>query len=272
MAGSSRPRLGLLLLAGCVLALAVAACSDGEGSARGVLPIEEILASDINVVADRSGTRATVEVTTSIPLACAVIYGVDDSFGSIAVDNDMRGGAHEDHRPLLANLEPDTEYLFVLQGSDASGSLYRSEVMTFSTPAAAAPGGLGPNIAPTGAVTAASSSFSVAFDPELAIDGDLATEWSTAGDGDDASIEIDLGTTTEVSGFGMRSRVMSDGTAIIETYTVTVDDGEVLGPFPAGQAFSPSQANVTGQRFRFDAETTTGGNTGAAEIEIYAAG
>ena len=69
----------------------------------------------------------------------------------------------------------------------------------------------------------------------------------------------------------MRSRVMSDGTAIIETYTVTVDDGEVLGPFPAGQAFSPSPANVTGQRFRIDAHTTTGGNTGAVEIEIYAA-
>ncbi len=86
------------------------------------------------------------------------------------------------------------------------------------------------------------------------------------GDGDDASIEIDLGTATDVSGFGMRSRVMSDGTAIIETYTVTVDDGEVLGPFPAGQAFSQSPANASGQRFRFDADTTTGGNTGAAEV------
>lgn len=272
MVASSRPRFELLLLVGCALAFVVAACSDGDRSARAVLPIEEILASDLNVVVDPSGTQAAVEVTTSIPVACAVIYGLDESFGSVAVDDDMRGGAHEEHRPLLGNLEPDTEYRFVLQGSDASGSLYRSEVMTFSTPAAAALGDLGTNVATDGTVTAASSSYSDAFDPDLAIDGDLATEWSTAGDGDDASIEIDLGMKTEVSGFGMRSRVMSDGTAIIETYTVTVDDGEVLGPFPAGQAFSPSPANVTGQRFRFDAETTTGGNTGAAEIEIYAAG
>jgi len=33
-------------------------------------------------------------------VACSVVYGTDDSFGLIAVDSDMDGGAHADHHPL----------------------------------------------------------------------------------------------------------------------------------------------------------------------------
>lgn len=247
--------------------IALAGCGSGDESTDGIEPIEPILASDIEIVADPAGTSATFAVDTTIPVACAVIYGTDSAFGSIAVDNDMQGGAHEDHGPVLTGLAPDTEYQYVLQGSDAAGTIYRSETMTFRTPAAA-DNGLGTNIAPTATVTGASSSFSDDFVPELATDGDLGTEWSTAGDGDDAWIEIDLGEPLELGGVAFRTREMSDGTAITETYTVTVD-GTAFGPFTPASTPIEFDEPVTGRIVRFDAEQTTGGNTGATEIEIF---
>lgn len=257
---------------GAALALAglvAAGCSSSDESGISVLPIDEILADDIRIDVDPSGTTANLVATTTAPVACAVIYGVDESFGSVAVDDDMQGGAHEDHGPTLIGLEPDTEYSYVLQGSGAEGSIYRSDLMTFRTPSAEAETTPGINIAPEGTVIGASSSFSDQFDAAMAIDRDGATEWSSNGDGDDAWIEVELDSVTDVVGFALRSRSMSDGTAIIETYTVTVDDELVLGPFTAGREFTPADATATGQRFRFDAETSTGGNTGATEIEIY---
>ncbi len=38
----------------------------------------------------------------------------------LAVDTDMQGGAHNDHGPLLTGLTPDTEYKYILRGSDAA--------------------------------------------------------------------------------------------------------------------------------------------------------
>lgn len=62
---------------------------------------------------------------------------------------------------------------------------------------------------------------------------------------------------------------MSDGTSTTESYTVTIDDGESLGPFDAGVGLVVSDFTATGQVVRIDLVTTTGGNTGAVEIEIY---
>jgi hypothetical protein len=257
-----------------VLVLLLAACggSDGEAVDARVLPIDDVLASPIVVTPDPSGTSATLTVTTSIPLACAVVYGVDDDFGSIATDDDMDGGAHEDHAPTLLGLQPETEYRYVLQGSDAAGNLYRSDVFTFTTPAATELDRPGRNVAPTGAIVDVSSEFSGAFAAANAIDDDPGTEWSTAGDGDDASITIELPDPTDVVGFAIRSRSMGDGSSIVTSYQVTVDDGEVLGPFPAGaDGLVIVEVATSGRRFRFDAVTTSGGNTGAVEIEIHAA-
>lgn len=61
--------------------------------------------------------------------------------------------------------------------------------------------------APDVQVTQLSSEFSASFAADHAVDGDASTEWSTDGDGDDA-------------------------TAIIESYSVTAD-GTTYGPFPA---------------------------------------
>jgi len=262
-------RLQILVATLAAAALLVTGCSnsDSDDSAR-IEPIEPILAGDIEIVADPSGTSATFAVDTTIPVACAVIYGTDDSFGSIAVDNDMQGGAHQDHGPLLTGLMPDTEYQYVLQGSDTSGTIYRSDTLTFRTPAAA-DSGFGPNIATNGTVTAVSSEFSDAFAADNTIDGDVSTEWSTAGDGNNAWIEIDLGQAHEITAVSYRTRQMTDGTAITNTFTMTID-GQTLGPFTVATTLITLDDPVTGQVVRFDADQTTGGNTGATEIEIYA--
>lgn len=257
-----------LAAAGIALVM-LAGCSNDNSSSAGVQPIEPILSGDIEIVADPSGTSATFAVDTTIPVACAVIYGTDDSFGFIAVDNDMQGGAHQDHGPLLTGLTPDTEYQYILQGSDASGTIYRSDTLTFRTPPAA-DSGFGANIAPSGTVIASSSEFSDAFAAANAVDGNLGTEWSTAGDGDDAWIEIDLGQDREIIAVAFRTRQMTDGTAITNAFTITID-GQSLGPFPAGTDPIALDDPVTGRVLRFGADQTTGGNTGATEIEVYAA-
>lgn len=264
---TATPRTGATLRAvACALlaVLGLSACTNEDSDVAVAQPIDEILDGDIEVVTDPSGTTAVVEAATRIPVACAVIYGPDDDFGAVAVDDDMQGGAHEVHRPRLVGLEPGTEYQFVLQGSDQSGAFYRSEVMSFVTPEVSAPG---TNVAPSATVAGVSSEFSDAFAAANAIDGDPATEWSSAGDGDNAWIQVDLGEPHQLNGLNLRSREMTDGTAITETFTVTVDDQE-FGPFAAGEI---AEIDATGRTVRFDAHTTTGGNTGALEVEIFAA-
>jgi hypothetical protein len=256
-----------------LLSLLVAACSAPSPTSAAVLPIDDILTSAIVITPDPSGTSARLTVSSSIPLACAVIYGLDEDFGSIATDDDMDGGAHTDHAPVLRGLRPGTDYRYVVQGSDAAGNLYRSDVLTFTTPEATEPDRPGENVAPTGTVTDVSSEYSAGFAATNAIDGDPSTEWSTAGDGDDASLTIELPEVTEVVGFAIRSRSMGDGSSVIRTYQVTVDDGEVLGPFTAEtDGLAVVEVATTGRRFRFEVLTSSGGNTGAVEIEILAAG
>lgn len=271
----SAPMRRSIALTTC-LAVVLLACSPTGGETGTVdvevLPLDDVLDSSIVVTPAPSGTSAEVTLTTTVPLACAVIYGVDDDYGQVATDADMAGGALIEHAPVLLGLEPETEYRYVLQGSDAAGNLYRSEVLTFSTPAAEAIERPGRNVAPDGEVTAVSSEFSDTFAAGNAIDGDASSEWSSAGDGDGASITIELPEATDIVGFGVRSRSMGDGSAIIQDYEVTVDDAAVLGPFEAdADGLTTSEVSTGGQRFRFDAITTTGGNTGAVEIEIYAA-
>jgi hypothetical protein len=57
---------------------------------------------------------------------------------------------------------------------------------------------------------------------------------------------------------------MSDGSAISESFTITVDDTDTFGPFPVGRA----EVSFSGRIVRFDVDSSTGGNTGAAELEV----
>ena len=96
----------------------------------------------------------------------------------------------------------------------------------------------------------------------------MATEWSSAGDGDDTFIVLDFGEEMRIQGVGFRTREMTDGTAITTSFTVTVD-GRTYGPFEAGPGLAIGVFDVVGTTVRVDVETSTGGNTGAVEIEVY---
>ncbi len=266
---------GRLLGAASAVVLLLSACGgsgDPRSAGQEVGAAEQVFLADPVVVPDASGTFATLRVATDREMACAVVFGPDESLGGgIATDSDMGGGAHTEHEAVMRGLEPDTEYFYRVQGSGADGNLYRSRLMSFRTPADDAVPPPGENVALGARVVDVSSEFSGAYAAANAVDGDPATEWSSAGDGDDASITIDLGREVSVLGMALRSRSMSDGSSIVETFTVTVDDGDIYGPFDAGTASPVNRAEFTGRVLRIEADRSSGGNTGAAEIELYAA-
>ncbi|MFV2063996.1 MAG: discoidin domain-containing protein [Chloroflexota bacterium] len=253
---------GAAVAAAALLALSVATRTSATGVE--VIDFADVQASPIEIEFDATGTTGAFSVDSDIDLACAIVYGQDGSFGQIATDQDMAGGAHEQHRPLLTGLVPDTEYSYRLQGSDANGNLYQSETFTFRTPVAATGGA--PNLALGATIVEVSSQFSDAFGGSKAIDGDPSTEWSSAGDGDDAFITLDLGSPQLVDSVAFRTRQMSDGSAITDTFMVTID-GVELGPFAVSD--DPVAIGVNGQIVRFDVMSTTGGNTGAVEVEVF---
>ncbi len=97
-------------------------------------PVDEILTDDLTVTNFASDGTASLPIKTTIPVACTIVYGKTPDFGTLAVDLDMNGSTHTDHNPLLTNLEPETTYYFRVQGTDDSGIIYLSEVMTLPRP------------------------------------------------------------------------------------------------------------------------------------------
>jgi hypothetical protein len=261
-------------------AFVVVACGDDAESTGGgteVRPFDEVRASELVFEADPlDPTRAIFHVTTSEPMICAIVWGTDGSFGRFNNSLSMNGTGIEQHDVSLPDVEAGVTYTFVVQGTTADGTLYRSDVGTFQIrDAAAAPPSTseapGTNIAPNATVIAVSSEFSDAFAATNAIDDDLASEWSTRGDGDDGSLTLDLGSEVDIVAVDFVTRSMADGSAITSTFTVSVDGGAVLGPFPAG---SPAQArpasiDARGRVIRFDVESSSGGNVGAVEVRVY---
>jgi hypothetical protein len=155
------------------------------------------------------------------------------------------------------------------EGNEESSGMAGADTGAVST---TAPETARPNLALAATVVETSSDFNDNFTGANAIDGSIATEWSTRGDGDDAYIVIDLGSAQEITGIGFRTREMTDGTSITNSFTVTIDDGATQGPFAAGIGFVEVDIDpVMGQVVRIDMAETTGGNTGAIEIEIYGA-
>jgi hypothetical protein len=249
--------------------------SSATSVAFAVRPFEEVQASDFVFEADPTDPgRGLFRVTTSEPMICAIVWGEDDSFGRFNNSLSMNGTGIEQHDVVLPNIEAGVEYRYVVQGTTADGTLYRSDVGSFRIEPTAAAGTIvdrGANLALEATVVDVSSEFSVDFAASFAIDGDTSTEWSTRGDGDNAFITIDLGADRDLGGVEFVTRSMADGTARTDTYTVTVDDGDLLGPFPAGTVAQPSPADigVTGRRIRFDVDASTGGNVGAVEIRLF---
>ncbi len=150
-----------------------------------------------------------------------------------------------------------------MQGSGPDGTLYRSRLYSFTTPDA--PASTVADLAVGSRVVEVSSEYSADYSATNAIDGDPTTEWSSNGDGDAAFMTLDLGRSVDVTALAFLSRQMGDGSAITRTFTVTAD-GSVLGPFAASQVVPVS---LTAQTLRFDVATSTGGNTGASEIQVF---
>lgn len=244
------------------LALAVAACG-GAGSPDAPGDFMDIAIGTPVMTPAASGTSATLTVTTSVDAVCAVAYGETEALGALATDQDMGGAGHSDHSALLTGLSPDTEYFYRLQGIGSDGRLFQGELLTFMTPPSDdSPLGAA-NVAVGADVVEVSSEFSRGFVAGLAVDGDLSTGWSSAGDGDDAFITIDLGRRVDVTGVGFETRSMGDGSATTETFSV-IADGVTYGPFDVGQTPVAFNARI----IRFEVETSTGGNTGALEITV----
>lgn len=259
-----------------VVALLVSACSNDVDTT--VRPFSEVQDSEFSFEADPTHPgRGIFRVTTTEPMICAIVWGEDGEFGNLNNSLDMAGTGIVQHDVFLPGAEPGTEYSYVVQGTTADGTLYRSQVSTFTIPepeSSATSLEQRPNLAEGADIVDVSSEFNDAFAADHAVDGDLSTEWSTDGDGDTASITIRLEEAAEVEAVDFLTRSMTDGSAIAETFTLTVDDRETLGPFPAGNPAEPQIADisVTGQTFRFEVESSTGGNTGAVEVRLFAPG
>jgi hypothetical protein len=271
--------------------LALAACG-GSGGSKGAadtasaaadsgvtptptgaaLPAEPLFVGKPQIVADPGGASATLKVSTKSKVACKVVFGRDESVADgSATDNDMASGPHTTHKAVMKGLTPDTTYYYRVEGTDTDGKKYASTIATFKTAAAGSLKTPGKNVAPAATVKAVSSQFSDLYKGANAIDGDPATEWSSKGDGDKASITLDLGRVVKLVGVGFRTRSMSDGTAIIKSFTVTGDDGKTHGPYTLEAGLTVIDLKLSTRTLRFDAVKTTGGNTGAIEIEAYEA-
>jgi hypothetical protein len=211
-------------------------------------------------------------------MICAIVWGETEDLGNFNNSLDMNGTGIVEHNVLLPGAEAGKTYFYRLQGSAADGVLYQSELLTFTLPPGdgtttddvAADHGI--NVAEGATIIEVSSEFSESWSGANAFDGDLNTEWSSAGDADEAFITIDLASGQEIAGVEFLTRTMADGSATTETFFVVVDDGDRLGPFVAGNPANPvlNEVSFTGQLLRFEVHDTTGGNTGAIEIRAFA--
>lgn len=259
----------------------LAACSNSGGAdlTEGITfhSVDEIIEQPLEVTNFANDGSATLPIHTTVPVACTLVYGTTPEFGSLTLDQDMAGGAHSDHNPLLSGLEPETTYYFRVQGVDEDGNIYLSEVMTFTMP----PLDESPieNLASPlqGAeITEYSSAFGGAALDERwgaasAFDDNPNTEWSSAGDGNNAWIEIKLAQPARVDAVSFQSRAMPDGSAITKAFTVTTESGEVFGPFDVPNTDQRFEFEVVfeAQTLRFELVDTTGGNTGVVDIVVF---
>lgn len=268
-----------LLLPAVAIALLLAACGGTSGGE--VLPFSEIQDSEFVFENDPGfPDRGIFRVVTTEPTICSIAWGPTEELGNQNNSLAMNGTGIIDHDVLLPGAEAGQTYYFRVQGATADGQLFQSEISTFTLPAAEAAGddeemgdvAHGENLALGATVVDVSSEFSTDWAGKNAIDDDLATEWATAGSGDDAFLTIDLGSPQEIAGVEFLTRSMADGSAIANDFFVIVDDGDRLGPFTAGNPANPEFAAVsfTGKVIRFEIDTSTGGNTGAIEVRVFA--
>lgn len=235
------------------------------------LPGGVIAGPSIDAITDTSGEIA---LKTSSPAFCQVNYGPIPQYGQMR--RMSMSGPMTDHRILLPGLHPDTVYHVRLTAVDVQARVYQSPDLTFKTLPAASGRARGRNVASLSAgasVVGVSSNYggegvTGTYGANHAIDGDPSTEWSSNGDGDKAWIEIELARSSHITAIGFWTRTMGS-TAQIQRFEVVADGKTRLGPFTlpdaAGIHYFP--VDITAKRLRFNVLKSTGGNTGAVEIE-----
>jgi hypothetical protein len=220
---------------------------------------------------------AELTFKASTPLACAVVYGTSRQFGALATDPSMDGATLTEHHPVMSGLNADTDYFYRVQGSAANGTLYWSNIGSFHTPASSATPSMNVAALANGAfVSKVSSNFGGVSNDKTwgansAIDASSATAWSSNGDGNQAFIEITLAKAATIKTVEVWSRAMNDGSAKIRRFTVTVDSGQVFGPFTlvdTDKAYSFA-VNALTKTLRFTVVDSAGGNTGFIELAAY---
>jgi hypothetical protein len=264
----------LLRVSAGALALGLlSACGSGDPSPAPVveaspLPPAALLAAAPTITPELGGASAVLTAHTTVKAACRVYYGRSpEATEGWATDTDMSAGPHTVHKAVMVGLAPATTYYYRFEGTDEAGRSYAGAGGTFRTdPAPTLPAGR--NLAPAAKVTAVSSQYSDAYAAANAIDDNPSTEWATKGDGDHASITVDLGRTFNITGVGFRTRQMSDGTSIITAIEIVID-GHRYGPFKTARGLSVIRLHARGRTVRIDAVHSTGGNTGAQDIAIY---
>ena len=243
-----------------------------------IRPVDTILGGrPLEVSNFANDGTATLPIHTDVAVACTVNFGKDRSLGQLSLDQDMAGGTHSDHNPLLSGLEPETEYFYRVQGVDDAGTLYISDIMSFTTPPQDTSENLNLASAENGAeIIGFSSAFGGAGVDEtwgagMAFDGSPNSEWSSAGDGNDAWVEVKLAQRSLITSVEFQTRSMSNGTAITKQFSIITDSGEEFGPFDLPDASQMYQFDVEieAETLRFNLMDTTGGNTGVVDIAVY---
>lgn len=270
-----------VLVIGLLGGLIVLAQDEGEtfpisGHDVQIMPLSVVTELDVQVF-DVTDTTARVNFVGTIPLACYLVYGTDESFGFVTNDPDMAQAAIIDHNPVLLDLEPDTEYVFRMQGIGEDGVIYVSELYRFRTLPASDVSSENLLSPENGAVVIeVSSNFGNQPNDGRwgilnAFDGNPATEWSSNGDGDDTYFVVELSGEHRIHTIEYRTRAMNDGTAITEAFTITTDSSEVFGPFEveAYTDMTTFEVDFVATTLRYDVERSTGGNTGVIDIAVY---
>jgi len=226
-------------------------------------------------IVDKGATTARLTFVSSIPLACSVVYGKTHEFGAVATDSNMNGGAITDHNPILTNLDPDSQYYYRVQGSDAQGKLYWGPISSFITFSENEQQDNILTLSNGTTIDAVSSNFAGASNDEewganSAIDGSAGTAWSSSGDGDNAFITVRLADEKHITTLRVWSRSMGNSAKIL-SFLVTIDNGVVLGPFelPDTQKAYDFPIDRTTSSIRLDVDKSTGGNTGFVEISAF---
>lgn len=260
-----------------LLLSSLTACGGSTAGGESEAPVEFL-----NMwVEDLASTRAVIRFDTSRPTTCEVEWGLSmDAMTTTATDPNMEPCTFaEEHEVPLEDLSPDTMIFFRAKATDPMGSTYYSETMSFRTEMDhGEPARVNVALMSMGSrIVGKSSNFGNLADDSTwgasnAIDGRMSTEWSSNGDGDDAWLSIDFGQMRDLEAFGFRSRKMTDGTSIITSIRIIIDDETTMGPFATpdpDQRYFFEIAPTLAQRVRVEAVTTTGGNTGAKEVEFF---